>query len=77
MTSKNCFQRGDFSFKVSECYGPFHFCTPDGGSPVFTPYQHKWKINEPRHEISNNVVCVTSNGSDQPARTRSLIRAFA
>ena len=32
---------------------------------------------EPRHEISNNVVCTTSKGSDQPAHTRSLIRAFA
>ena len=32
---------------------------------------------EPVHEISNNVVCATSNGSDQPAHTRSLIRAFA
>ena len=31
----------------------------------------------PRHEISNNVVCATSKGSDQPAHTRSLIRAFA
>ena len=34
-------------------------------------------IYEPRHEISNNVVCATSKGSDQPAHTRSLIRAFA
>ena len=34
-------------------------------------------IYEPRHEISNNVVCVISKGSDQPAHTRSLIRAFA
>ena len=34
-------------------------------------------VYEPRHEISNNVVCATSNGSDQPAHTRSLIRAFA
>ena len=34
-------------------------------------------INEPRHEISNNVVYATSKGSDQPAHTRSLIRAFA
>ena len=35
--------------------------------------------NEQRHEISNNVVCATtcSIGSDQPAHTRSLIRAFA
>ena len=32
---------------------------------------------EPRHEISNNVVSATSKGSDQPADTRSLIRAFA
>ena len=32
---------------------------------------------EPRHEISNNVVCATSKGSDQPAHTRRLIRAFA
>ena len=34
------------------------------------------KRYEPRHEISNNVVCATSKGSDQPARTRNLIRAF-
>ena len=32
---------------------------------------------EPRHENSNNVVCATSKASDQPAHTRSLIRAFA
>ena len=32
---------------------------------------------EPRHEISNNVVCATSKASDQPAHTRSLIGAFA
>ena len=35
------------------------------------------KKNEPVHGISNNVVCVTSKASDQPAHTRSLIRAFA
>ena len=29
------------------------------------------------NEISNNVVCATSKASDQPAHTRSLIRAFA
>ena len=34
-------------------------------------------INEPVHEISNNVVSATSKASDQPAHTRSLIRAFA
>ena len=27
--------------------------------------------------ISNNVVCATSKATDQPAHTRSLIRAFA
>ena len=32
---------------------------------------------EPRHEISNNIICATSKASDQPAHTRSLIRAFA
>ena len=32
---------------------------------------------EPRHEISNNVVCATSKASDQPSHMRSLIRAFA
>ena len=35
------------------------------------------KLLEPWHEISNNVVCATSKGSDQPAHMRSLIRAFA
>ena len=34
-------------------------------------------IIEPVHEISNNVVFATSKASDQPAHTRSLIRAFA
>ena len=32
---------------------------------------------EPRHEISNNVVCATSKTIDQPAHMRSLIKAFA
>ena len=38
---------------------------------------HKGLIIEPVHEIFNNVVCATSKASDQPAHTRSLIRAFA
>ena len=33
-------------------------------------------LNEPVHEISNNVVCATSKASDQAAHTHSLIRAF-
>ena len=32
---------------------------------------------EPWHEISNNLVCATSKGSDQPADMHRLIRAFA
>ena len=34
-------------------------------------------LNEPWHGISNIVVCAISKASDQPAHTRSLIRAFA
>ena len=34
-------------------------------------------LNEPVHDISNNVTCATSKASDQPAHTCSLIRAFA
>ena len=37
-------------------------------------YEH---VYQPVREISNNVVCATSKASDQPAHTRSLIRAFA
>ena len=29
------------------------------------------------HEISNNLVCAISKGSDQPAHTCRLIRAFS
>ena len=46
-----------------------------------TCWQHFYSVEqglfEPRHEISNNVACATSKGSDQPARMRSVIRAFA
>ena len=34
-------------------------------------------LSKQQHETSNNVVCATSKGSDQPAHTRSPIRAFA
>ena len=54
-------------------------------SPVMSPIEHCWdrvecivsKRNEPRHEISNNGVYVTSKASNQPAHTRNLISAFA
>ena len=35
------------------------------------------RVTELVHEISNNKVCATNEASDQPAHTRSLIRAFA
>ena len=34
-------------------------------------------IYEPRHEISNHVVCATSKSSAQPAHMHSLIQTFA
>ena len=34
-------------------------------------------VIELRHEISNNEVCATSKGSDQPANMRSLVRTVA
>ena len=40
-------------------------------------YEADTIIIEPQYEISNNKVIVTSKGSDQPALSRSLIRAFA
>ena len=49
-----------------------YFSKLTGKQILKTPLFH-----EPRHEISNNVVCATSKASDQPAHTRSLIRAFA
>ena len=33
--------------------------------------------NEPCHDISINVICETSKGSDQSAHIHRLIRAFA
>ena len=40
-------------------------------------FMNLYHIYEQWHEISNNVVCATRKASDQPAHTRSLIRAFA
>ena len=42
-----------------------------------TEHLLKYVSYEPVHDISYNVVCATSKASDQPAHTRSLIRAFA
>ena len=63
--------RDDFFKNIkTSCYG-VSYCEQF----VMDPYsRHRY---EPQHEISNNVVCATSKASDQPAHTRSLIRAFA
>ena len=48
--------------------------------PFFNDTSRSFLLNnkfEPVHEISNKLVCATSKASDQPAHTRSLIRAFA
>ena len=50
--------------------------------PILTTYVvqgilYELMTVEQVHEISNNVLCATSKASDQPAHTRSLIRAFA
>ena len=45
---------------------------------LLSPLKHvDVDVDEPWHELSNNVVCTTSKGSDQPAHTRRLFRAFA
>ena len=49
----------------------------DGVLNFVTFTKGQYFIIEPRHDISNNVVSATSKASDQPAHTRSLIRAFA
>ena len=45
----------------------------------FKPIRESYSvhINEPVHEMTNNVVCATSKAPDQPAHKRRLIRAFA
>ena len=64
------------------------WCKPDQSQYSAISYQkfHSLSIRvsikndnkfEPVREISNNMVCATSKASDQPAHTRSLIRAFA
>ena len=58
-------------FKCSRPYKYNHACYHSVKLNMFK-YVKRY---ESRHEISNNVVCATSKGSDQPAHTRSLIRA--
>ena len=65
-----------------------HRLRENGERPAYTMYvlyaaflfwpsicvKRLYRIHEPQHRISNNVVCATSK--DQPAHTCSLIRAF-
>ena len=48
---------------------------------IFSMFNNLWRMQmgpyEPQNEISNNVVCTISKGSDQPAHMCILIRAFA
>ena len=62
----------------------FHYTISPGGLLCAGLYfflsdrpQSEKNTNELGHEISNNVECATSKGSDKPAHTRSLIRDFA
>ena len=52
-----------------------HFVIPFNLICIMTIIWKSWI--EPWHEISNNMVCVTSKASDQLAHMGSLIRAFA
>ena len=58
-------------------YRFFHIKKTVGGGAQNLCFYEEIEKCEPRHEISNNVVCATSKGSDPTAHTRSLIRAFA
>ena len=75
----------DSSFKQAAVWSPWrdvtilitlrHDVTPTD-TCIVAPLKEA-ATNEPRREISNNMICATSKDSDQPAHTRSLIRAFA
>ena len=67
-----CIISTKITIKVSGIIGATSYFKP---GLVGCDYQSK--LMEPRHEIANHVVCATSKASDQPAHTRSLIRAFA
>ena len=64
--------RTDKSLKFWQCAGSFL----KKKSRISSDKKAK-QTYEPWHEISNNLVCATSKGSDQPAHMGRLIRAFA
>ena len=56
-------------FTFSDCLAKHH---RNGRTQVaYVTQALEEQIYEPRHEISNNVVCATSKGSDQPVHTRT------
>ena len=65
------------SASLRESQEGYYWCRNRPDSNQHHLWSSRSELNEPQHEISNNVVCVTSKGSDQPAHTRRLIRAFA
>ena len=69
-------EKQSFSLKLlsGDFYGQSFIKTVRGPLQGLTVHVH---VYEPQHEISNNVICVTSKCSDQPAHTLSLIKAFA
>ena len=73
--SRLCECQADLS--VSYAYIPLYWFVIDA---IQTSRAVLWEVlcvYEPRHEISSNVVCALSKGSDQHVHMRSLIRAFA
>ena len=73
--------RGSFSEKC-QAQGPvqyLQYATKKSmiAYPLILTCAYTNNISEPQYEISNNVVCATSNASDQPVHMGSLIRDFA
>ena len=70
--------KGPFAYEENKTYVPI--CSLASLHGIFVRFirtRLSILIIEQVHEISDNVVCATSKASDQPAHTRSLIRAFA
>ena len=70
-----------FSYYNISINGPVHvnlaLNAPASRKCSSEPALFAYTVYEQWHEISNNVVCATSKGSDQPAHTHRLIRACA
>ena len=80
---KTTFQQAGNSKRLvqpNQWYKSINICVQKGNFNIYM-YVHVslalTLIIEPVHEISDNFARVTSKASDQPAHSRSLIRAFA